>query len=87
MTIYVNMVDRFMSGWGGASGGVSRYSVKCDTREQADAIEKAAHDRSEMKYVTLALAPPRKRSARDHVKIVDFQDVDGPWLTYWRGES
>jgi hypothetical protein len=86
MAIYVNMVDRFMSGWGGAAGGVSRYSVKCDTREQADAIEKAAQDRSEMKYVTLALTPPRKRSAGDHVQIVDFKDMGKPWLAYWRGE-
>lgn len=83
MAVYVNMVDRFMSGWGLASGGRSRMSVRCETREQADAIEKAARERSEMRYVTLSDRPARKRSPHDHVSIKDFSTMGGPWLRYW----
>ncbi|MCA3186964.1 MAG: hypothetical protein INH13_25765 [Cupriavidus sp.] len=82
MKLYVNMVDRFMSGWGGAAGGVSRYSIECDTSEQARAIEKAAHARSEMKHISVCLAPPRKRRAGDHVRVIHVSEVGGPWLAY-----
>lgn len=82
---YVNMVDRFMSGWGGADGGVSRYSVQCDTLEQAEAIERAARERSEMRYVGISRVPARKRSTRDHVSIRRVSDLGGPWLRYLPG--
>lgn len=85
MSIYVNMIDKFMSGWGGASRGRSLYSIRCETRAQADAIEKAARERKEMRYVTLSDNPPRKRSG-DHLSVKDFSQVGGPWRRYYVGE-
>jgi hypothetical protein len=38
---YVNMVDNFMSGWGGAKVGKSRFSVRCTTLEQATQVPEA----------------------------------------------
>lgn len=82
MPYYVNMRDKFMSGWGGAAGGISYYCVECDTLQQAEAIEKAARQRDEMRYVTIASKPRRKRSSRDHVSIKHVSGLGGPWLAY-----
>jgi hypothetical protein len=79
--IYVNMTDKFMSGWGLAPNR-SHYCVKCETSEQADAIEKAARDRKEMVHITTSTRP-RKARRGDHVKVVNFADLRGPWLRYW----
>jgi hypothetical protein len=86
MSFYVNMVDRFLSGWGEAKGGVSRLSVRCDTLDQAEAIQRAALDREEMRYVVIAEHPARKRTARDHVSIRDFDEMGGSWRRYYAGE-
>jgi len=82
MAIYVNMVDRFMSGWGRAANGTSRLSVRCDTREQADAIERAALDRKEMRYVTISTRPARSRSAGDMLTVRHVSEMKGPWRNY-----
>lgn len=83
MAFYVNMTDRFMSGWGLAPRR-SYLCIACETLEQAEAIERAAKDRSEMRYVTIA-AKPRRGRAGDHVSVKDFAEMGGPWLRYWRG--
>lgn len=85
MAYYVNMNDKFMSGWGGAKHGKSVYVIECDTLAQAEAIEKAAQDRSEMKYIAIADKPRRVR-AGDHRRIRKFSEVSGPWLMYYNGE-
>lgn len=82
MTRYVNMIDSFLSGWGLAQGGKSIYCVECDTQEQADAIERAASYRPEMKYVAQANTPRRARSERDHVDIAHVSTLGGPWLEF-----
>jgi len=79
--LYVNMTDKFMSGWGGASNGRSHYCVRCETLTQANAIEKAAQARPEMIRVTVAQAP-RKGRRGDHVTVEDVSDLGGPWLQY-----
>lgn len=78
---YVRMVDKFMSGWGGAKGRRAIYVVECDTLEQAEAVEKAAQDRSEMKYVTLTTTQPR-RKANEQMTVRHFFDLGGPWHAY-----
>lgn len=80
--IFVNMTDKFLSGWGKASRGRSLYCIECDTLEQAKAVEKAAQDRPEMKYVTIAASPRRARPG-DHLRIVRFENLGGPWLYYY----
>jgi hypothetical protein len=85
MAYYVNMHDTFLSGWGPARNGRSIYCVRCDTLEQAEAIERAAKERSEMRRVTIADKPRRARPG-DHVAVKRAADLGGPWLRYWPGE-
>lgn len=81
--IFVNMTDRFMSGWGMARGGNSYLCVECEDYSQASAILKAAEDRPEMKYCAIAAKP--RRGAGSHTSIKQFSDMGGPWLQYWNG--
>lgn len=81
---FVNMTDRFMSGWGYARGGNSYLCVKCDTWAQAEAIMRAAQDRSEMKFISIG-TKPRKR-AGSHTSIKAFSEMGGPWLSYWKAD-
>lgn len=83
MSIFVNMTDRFMSGWGLARGR-SHLCIECDTIEQAEAVERAARDRGEMKRIAIASKPRRARPG-DHVSVKSFADMGGPWLRYWPG--
>lgn len=85
MTCYVNMHDKFMSGWGGASRGRALYCIECETYAQAKAIEKAAQDRPEMKRIAIS-DKPRRRRPGDQRTIRRFEDLGGPWLRYWAGE-
>jgi len=80
MSYYVNMTDRFMSGWGMAKGGHSYLCVKCETLQQAEAIEKAAKECPEMKYVSIASRP--RRSNGSHTSIKEFSEMGGHWLDY-----
>ena len=81
---YVNMTDKFMSGWGLAPHK-SYLSVACDTLEQAQAVEKAARLRPEMRYVTIA-SRPRRGGAGCHTSIKAFADLGGPWLAFVEGQ-
>ena len=81
MTFYVNMVDKFMSGWGKAKNGRSILVIECDTLEEAEAIEKAAWHRSEMKYISISSTPRRTRTG-DHVAMKTIDELGGPWLRY-----
>lgn len=83
MPIYVNMVDKFMSGWGRAENGLSKLSVRCDTHEEADAIERAARDRKEMRYVTISSRHARVR-AGDMLSIRHVSEMKGPWRQYMK---
>jgi hypothetical protein len=84
--IYVNMTDKFLSGWGLAGGGRSYLCIACETLEQAKAIERAAHDRPEMIRITMSSKPRRARSS-DHVSIRSFAEMGGSWRTYWHGKE
>ena len=59
MKYYVTMTDKFMSGWGVAKGKTNKMIVVCDTWQQAEQIERAAHDRSEMRYINIRTSKPR----------------------------
>lgn len=86
MPFYVNMTDSFLSGWGGAARGRSLYCVRCETLPQAEAVERAAHDRPEMKRVVIADRPRRARPG-DHCDVVDFAQLGGKWLQYYNPRS
>ena len=78
MKHYVNMTDKCLSGWGMARGGKSRYSIECETIEQAEVIFRAACDRPEMRRVTVSYRPPRG-GPNDHVRIVQYADLGACW--------
>lgn len=84
--IYVSMTDTFMSGWGRATGKTNRHVVECDTWPQADAVKRAACDRSEMKRVIICLSRPRQRPGYILTSST-FADLGGPWLTHYRPED
>jgi len=52
-TILVTATDKFMSGWGGASGGNSKCAWACKDRVQASQVLDWVNARSEMKYVNI----------------------------------
>jgi hypothetical protein len=82
-SIWVNMHDKFMSGWGLAKHGRSLYCIRCDNWPQAEAVMRAAEKRPEMKRLNYADAPRRARGA-DIVTIKHFSDLGGPWLEFYK---
>ena len=80
MAFYVNMVDKFMSGWGKAKNTRAYYIVKCDTLEEAEAIEKAAQDRPEMKNISITKT--LRRYYTSQVTLKHVSELGGPWLSY-----
>ena len=58
MKYYVTMTDKFMSGWGRASGVTNKYIIECDSYKQAEQLEAHALTRSEMKYVNIRTTKP-----------------------------
>jgi hypothetical protein len=82
---YVRMHDKFMSGWGTATDRRSIYIVACDTLAQAEAIEAAAHRRSEMSRISICTSQPRLRSD-DFATWKKFADLGGTWLQFYRPE-
>lgn len=56
------MTDKFMSGWGMATGKTNKFIIICDNWEQAQTIERNANKRSEMKYVNICINKPRYKA-------------------------
>jgi len=83
--IWVNMQDKALSGWGKAQGRKAIYCIQCDTRAEADAIEAAARDRSEMRYIGIATQARRSRGAQ--VTIRHISQIGGDWLTKMDAET
>lgn len=59
MPYYVTMTDKFMSGWGLASGKTNKFIVVCETYMDAEIIQRNAEKRSEMKYINITNKKPR----------------------------
>lgn len=75
---YVNMIDRFMSGWGPAKDGRSIYCIRCATEKQAKSAYLAAKIRKEMVGVRMSQSP-RAVNKGDVRKIVDFYTLGPIW--------
>lgn len=78
--IYVNMTDKCLSGWGHAAGGLSYFCVKCDNWDQAEAIKKAAEDRSEMRRIDFADRPRTRRGS--HTRVKHYDELHDSWKKY-----
>jgi len=78
MTYYVTMTDKFMSGWGYASGKTNKMIVECATYDQAAQIARAARNRSEMRRVNIRQTRPYYGS---HILASwkSFDDLHGSW--------
>lgn len=68
----VTATDRFMSGWGGASGGASKCAWACQTLDEARKCFERIKARSEMKYVNITDRPWYPKAA--HVSIYVNRD-------------
>ena len=71
--ILITATDKFMSGWGGASGGTSKCAWACKDHKQADKIYDWVKSRSEMKYVNIHYRNEWKprNYASVHIYVVD----------------
>lgn len=56
---FVTMTDKFMSGWGMSEGKTNKLIIECETLQQAEQIERAAHKRPEMRYINIRTIKPR----------------------------
>ena len=63
----VTATDRFMSGWGGAAGGLSKCAWACETQSEARECFDRIKARGDMKYVNCTNRPWYPRAA--HVSI------------------
>lgn len=80
MSIYVKMVDKFMSGWGRAECKTSLYVIECDTQAQADQIKRAAGYRSEMTRIKQVAHCP-KSNGGNYVSVSHFNDLGEVWTS------
>lgn len=59
MKLYVTMTDKFMSGWGCATGRINKMIIECYTIEQAEQVQRVARQRPEMRRVSIRTTKPR----------------------------
>ena len=78
---YVTMTDKFMSGWGMAKDKINKMIVECETLEQAEQIEAAANDRSEM--CDIDIYTERPEFGDDVIESFKTWNDLGP---IWKGE-
>ena len=76
---YVTMTDKFMSGWGEATGKINKYIVACDTFQQAITIEKSAQKRDEMIYVNIRSSKPYYNKSRYLESHKHYDDLGTVW--------
>jgi hypothetical protein len=76
--LFVTMNDKFMSGWGRATGKTNKLIIACDTLEQAEAIERNAKQRNEMKYINICSRKPQIKS-HHYPSWKHFEDMGEIW--------
>ena len=79
MKLFVTMTDKFMSGWGLASGKTNKYVVECDNGEQAETIVRNAMRRPEMKHVSIRTSRPNYDAKTVLASFVTFNDLGDVW--------
>lgn len=61
---YVTMTDKFMSGWGCASGKINKLVFECDSYKEAEIVAENAGYRGDMKYININYTKPRYSGSR-----------------------
>jgi len=82
MKYYVTMTDKFMSGWGAAQGKINKLIIECETWQQAEQIERAAHSRPEMRYINVRTTKPYYGA-----NVVESWKTWRDLGTVWTGET
>lgn len=77
---YVTMTDRFMSGWGRAENRINKFVVECDTMTQAEQVQRAGQQRSEMRYVNICIKKPSYSSKRYLTSFRHYNELSGSWV-------
>lgn len=72
--VYVTMTDSFMSGWGLARDKTNKLVFVCDNYEEAEIVMSNAENRSDMKYVKLAIHKPRYNEEHNFVQFKTKDD-------------
>lgn len=84
--VYVTMTDKFMSGWGRATGRINKLILECDTMQDAEIVARNASTRSDMKHINICMNKPRYDLKRYVVSEHDKTDYPGwyeavpPWM-------
>lgn len=55
---YVTTTDKFMSGWGQATGLINKLVILCDTYQDAEIVADNANNRDDQKHVGVSGSPP-----------------------------
>ena len=63
-TVYVTMIDKFMSGWGMAEGKTNIYCIACPCIDSANIVAKNAAKRSDMTQIKIVYKAPRDTKAK-----------------------
>ncbi|ALA48007.1 hypothetical protein ABE137_12540 [Brevibacillus laterosporus] len=71
---YVTMTDKFMSGWGRASGRINKLVFECDSYYEACTVAENANNRSDMKYVNITSKKPYYSSARYYAQYKNKEE-------------
>lgn len=71
---YVTMTDKFMSGWGPATGKINKLVFVCDSLEQAGIVEQNALNRSDQKYVNICSNKPYYNPNKYYVQEKTIED-------------
>lgn len=72
---YVVMTDKFLSGWGGAEGKISKFIIVCDTYKQAREMSERCENWEEMRYVNIHEKKPYYSPNKYHVAYMDYAEV------------
>ena len=55
---YVSCTDKFMSGWGKASGKINKLVFECDSWDQAKIVADNAEAREDQKHINIRSSKP-----------------------------
>ncbi len=68
--VLITATDRFLSGWGEATGGLSKCAWACKP-EDGQAVYRWVKSRTDMKYVNLTYNKWYPRAAHVHIYVVN----------------
>ena len=71
---YVTMTDKFMSGWGPATGKLNKLVFECVDMSEAVIVEQNAQNRSDQKYINIRSTKPYYDPKRCYTQFKTKED-------------